>query len=373
MNAIRSRVFTPAALLSAAVLLFGACSLPGEPEPPKAGTFAAALAAANRGDLAAFRAELSKGRGLNSRARAEMARLDPEAWLILQGARWREHDLAACYRASDDAAMAAALGFSDDALTSTLLRAPSRLSERFSEARRYFRNVDPPAQLLGDLAPKPCPEALSAYLMKYKADLSERLCVCTVGYAGSRLTELHATEDTGTPEEPSAGAPTHASPAAALAAREFAPLLAVLPEALPVSARSLELAALDGEGAIYWVSFVAKGGRWQLRFAYRNTRQQRLLREREDALRRIRDAARTWIQQRNAWPTEADLGLRAQDWVDVAGENGERGWQVHAPSPNAGFKLAKPGNLPPRPEEPLAWTLDGKRGIAWDGRFLTLP
>ncbi len=363
---------TAAALLSAAVLLLCACSLPAEPEPPKAGTFAAALAAVNRGDFVAFRTELSLGGGIHARSRDNMARLDPEAWLIAHGARWREHDLAACYRARDDAAMALALGFSDDALTSTLLRAPSRQSERFAEARRHFRNVDPPAKLFNDLAPQPCPAPFSAYLLKYKADLSERVCNAVVGFAGERLSELHATEEYGEPEQPDGGA-AYAGPSAALGAREFAPLLLLLPQGLPRSARGLELAALDNEGVTYWASWVAKNGRWQLRFAFRTTQEQRLLKAREQNLRSIREAARNWILQRNAWPRAEELGLRAQDWVDAAGESGERGWQVHASAPKVGFRLATGGNLPPKAEDALAWTLDGRQGIAWDGRFLTYP
>jgi len=368
----RLRAVSTAALLSAAVLLLSACSLPAEPEPPAAGTFDAALAAVNRGDLAALRAEISKGGGLNSRARADMGKLDPEAWLILQGARWREHDLAACYRASDDVAMAAALGFSDDALTSTLLRAPSRQSERIAEARRHFRNVEPPARLFADLDPKPCPPSFSAYLLKYKAELSERVCVALIGFAGMRLTELHAAEEYGVPEEPAPGA-AFANPAAALSSREFTPLLVLFPQTLPSAACGLELAAVDDAGTVYWASWVAKQGRWQLRFAYRNTLAQRLQRAREDALRKIREAARTWLEQRKSWPAPAELNLQPHDWVDAGGDSGERGWQVHATAPKTGFRLANGGLLPPKAEDPLVWTQDGRYGIAWDGRFLTVP
>lgn len=352
--------------------LLAACSLPAEPEPPAPGTFAAALAAVNRGDLTDYRRELSKHDGLCARARADMARLDSEAWLILHGARWREHDLAACYSAQSDAAMAAAMGFSDDALTSTLLRAPSRQSERYAEARRHFRSVEPPARLFDDLAPKPGPKALAAFVLKYKADLSERVCVASFGYAGERLTELNAGEEYGAPEEPKAGA-AFATPAQALEAREFAPLLQLLPAALPNTARGLEVCALDHDGAVYWVAWVARGGRWQLRFAYHTTLQERLQRAREDALRRIREAARAWVERRQTWPAAAELGLRAQDWVDAASESGERGWQQYAPEPRAGFSLVKQSTLPPRPEEAVALTLDGKFGIGWDGRFLTVP
>jgi hypothetical protein len=373
MNAIRTRTFLAAALLSAAVSLLCSCSLPGEPEPPKSGTFAFALAAANRGDLATLRSELSKGQGLHARARAAMAKLDPDAWLILQGARWREYDLAACYRAGDDAAMAAALGFSDDALTSTLLRAPSHVTERFSDGRRYFRDADPPAQLFKDLAPKPCAPTLAAYVMKYKAELSGRVCMCLAGFEGNKPNELHATEDFTTPDEPTINSVSFPDLASALQAREFTPLLPILPDTLPPSARSLELAALDDSGTIYWVAFAARNGRWQLRFAYRNTQEQRLQRAREEALRNIREAARAWYEKVKYWPSQDELGLRAQAYVDPAGENGERGWQLHATEPRAGIRLAAGGKLPPPDDQPVAWTLDGRHGIAWDGRFLTHP
>jgi hypothetical protein len=248
------------------------------------------------------------------------------------------------------------------------------LGERISEGSRYFRNVGPPIKLLEELAPKPCPASIAAYVMKYKAVLSERTCVGRVGFAGTRVTELFAGEYLGALDDLTAGAPAYANPAAALQGREFAPLLEILPQNLPPAARALELAVIDHVGTSYWLSFIAKDGRWQLRFAYRNTLEQRLQRAREDALRNIRDAARAWYDKHKYWPAQNELGLRAQDYVDPAGETGERGWQTYAPLPAAGLKLERAMHADNKGKVWLvAGTLDGRFAIDWDGHFLTLP
>jgi hypothetical protein len=363
---VRKLRVPPTALFCAVALFLGACAPPADPAPVAPGSLDSALAATRRGDLAALRRDLGKEAGLGARARASMARLDPEAWLVAQGARWREHDLDAAWRARDDAAMRVALGFTDDALVSTLLRAPSRVSERYSDGRRYFRTVDPPLELIQDLAPKGCPAGLSACLFRYKAELSERVCVARVGFADGALTELYAGEDIGQSEELDASRPSFASPAATLNS-EFSSLLPALPGPLPSSARSLELVALDGAATLYWVLLDAKDGRWQARFAIRTTQQQRLQRAQEAALQAISQAALDSFKKHGRWPTVQELGLRASDWVDWAAPSGERGWQAHAPNATAGFKLA--AQAPQDAKSRVAESLDGLVWITQDGQI----
>ena len=361
---VRNLSVLTTALWGAVALFLVACSPPAEQAPAAPGSLDSALAATRRGDLAALRGELGKEAGLCARAKADMASLDPDAWLVAQGARWREHDLDAAWRARDDAAMRQAQGFSDDALVSTLLRAPSRVSERYSDGRRYFRTVDPPLDLIRELEPKGCPPGLAACLCRYKAELSERVCVARVGFAGSALTELYAGEDIGQSEELDASRPSFASPAATLGS-EFAPLLPALPGSLPASARSLELVALDGAATLYWVLLDAKDGRWQARFAIRTTQQQRLQRAQEAALLAIRQAALDSHKKHGRWPTEQELQLRTSDWVDWAGPNGERGWQAHALNPAQGLRLA--AQAPQNAQARVAERLDGRVGITQDG------
>jgi len=361
---VRNMRIPATALFGAVVLLLSACAPPAEPAQAVPGSLESALEATRRGELEALRRDLGKETGLCTRARAELSRLDPEAWLVAQGARWREHDLDAAWRARTDEAMRLALGFTDDALVSTLLRAPSRVSERYSEGRRYFRTVDPPLDLIRDLAPKACPAGLSACLYRYKAELSERVCVARVCYAGNALTELYAGEDIGQSEELVSGKPVFASPAAALGG-EFAPLLPALPSALPPTARSLELVALDNEGTLFWVLLASKDGRWQARFSIRTSQAQRLQSAQEAALAAIRQAALENYKKRARWPTAQDLGLRAGDWVDWAAPNGERGWQTHAPNPSAGFRLST--QAPDHAKARVAESLDGQVWITQDG------
>ncbi len=363
---VRNLSFLATALWGAVALFMAACSPPGEPAPVTPGSLDSALLATRRGDLDALRRDLGKEAGLRARARAEMARLDPEAWLVAQGARWREHDLDAAYRARDDAAMRVALGFTDDALVSTLLSAPSRVSERYSDGRRYFRSVDPTLNLIRDLAPQACPAGLAACLYRYKSELSERECVARVGFAGSALTELYAGEDIGQPEALDSSKPVFASPAAALGA-EFAPIAPAMPGPLPASARSLELVALDGEGTIYWVLLATKDSRWQARFAVRTTQAQRLQRAQEAVLKAIWQAALNSQKKLGRWPAAHELELRASDWVDSAAPNSERGWQTHAPNPAAGFRLA--AQAPENAKARVAESHDGMVWIVQDGQI----
>lgn len=353
---------------SAGLLLLAACAPPAENAPPSPGTLEHALRAVQIGDLRALRSGLAKDHGLCALARADMARLDPDAWLVAHGARWREYDLAAAHDARTEAAMRAAMGFSDDALTSTLLRAPFRISERYSEGRRYFRSVEPPLALLDDLKPEPPGREFSAYVVRYKATLSERTCVVAVGFRGQALTELHGAEDIGSPEEPSAAAPSFVGAAEALRGSLCDPLVALVANALPASALHLEIVALTPDAKLYWAALAARQGRWQLRFALCSTQQERLQRQQDEALKRLRESAIAFLDKHGRWPLAADLRLPEAQWVDPAEAGGERGWNVHARGAQAGFALSPAA--PKGDDDVIVRATSGSVSITKSGRIL---
>lgn len=344
-------------------LALAACAPPAAPPPPVPGTPAYALHGVRTGNRAGLARALAKDAGLCMAARSEMARLDPEAWLVFFGARWREHDLRAAVSATTDDGMRHALGFGDDALVSTLLRAPSRLSEKLAGGRRYFQTVDPPLTLTDDLPLEGCSGHWLAVCLKYKADLSGRLCVARIGFAGAQMTELDAGEDIGEPPSLDAALPAYPSPRAALQGA-FAPLGELLP-APPPRARSLELAALDTALNLYYVVFIARAGQWQLVTALRSTQTQRLERAQDEALRVIHEAALAFERREARWPAKQELGLRAAAWVDPSAK---RGWSVYESDAPAGFELAAKGSADEDFE--VARALSGAPRILRSGRVV---
>lgn len=354
--------------LSFALLGLVACSPPTQPDAPQPGSLAAARRCIRSGNLPALK--LNLGLAPFQRAGVRPLRLDPEAWLVLQGASWREHDLKACYNAGGVDELPKALGLTDDALTASLLTAPSRLSDKLAGGRRYFRSVEPPLNLLDDLEPEPFAKAGQAWLLRYKASLAERTCTLRLGFDHRGVTELHAEEN-----------PFDSSPVRKGGSRtDLAAMLKVLapsvaqgltgapiPRQLPEGAHSLEVRGVNAFGTLFEMHALALDRGWQILYARETSLAERLRNQRDDDLRLVLEAALEHERRSGSWPAPSDLSLSAGNWVDVAAKSGELGWQRYAKQPVTGFGLAakSPGN-----DEPAVFCLEGKRGITRKGQLI---
>jgi len=354
--------------LSFALLCLAACSPPTELQAPQPGSLAAARRSIRSGNLPALKSNL--GLVLFQRAGVRPLCLDPEAWLVLQGANWREHDLKACYNAAGVNELPKALGLSDDALTVSLLTAPSRLSDKTAGGRRYFLAVEPPLNLLDALEPDPFAKPGQAWVLRYKAILGERTCTLRLGFDHRGVTELHAEEN------PFDSSPTRKGGSKTdLAAmlHELAPSVAQglngapIPRQLPQGACSLEVRGVNDSGTLFELHALALERGWQILYARETSLAERLRNQSDDDLRLILEAALEHERRFGNWPAPSDLSLPAGNWVDVAAKSGELGWQRYAKQPVAGFGLAAkcPGN-----DEPAVFCLEGKRGITRKGHLI---
>lgn len=352
-------------------VLLAACAPPSELPPPAPGSLEQARAALQQGDLGRYRESLGKSSGLARRAQDSMSRLDPAAWLVAMGARWREYDLAACRLAlaqQDEARLAAALGFSDDALTAALLDAPSRLSENFAGGMRYFRDVEPPLNLLAALELKRSGPSPSAWLARYHAELSQRPCVVRCGMFSGQASELFADEKF-PPSTQIDGVEL-----SLLLARCRGPARAAL-EAAPWPALAgegalLEFAALFDDGSLVDLKAAWRDGRWRVAEPAVSSRSERLAAAREEALRRVVKAALEFEARQGRWPAMGDLALRPGDWVDPAAASAALGWAAHDERPLPTIALAADS---PGPGEPVAFTVEGKAAMDRGQRMMQRP
>ncbi|RIK62332.1 MAG: hypothetical protein DCC64_10420 [Planctomycetota bacterium] len=352
-------------------VLLAACSPPSQPPPPPPGSLEFAQAALLQGDLGRYRASLGKSSGLAPRAQLAMSELDPAAWLVAMGARWREYDLAACRMAlarHDEAALAAALGFSDDALMAALLDAPSRLSESFAGGRRYFREVDPPLNLLDALELKGGRAWPRAWLVRYHAEISRRPCVLRCGMFEGAASELFADE-----KFPPA-AEVEGTDLTLLRGQCRGPAKEAL-EAAPWPATAsegalLEFAALFDDGSLVDLKAIRRGGRWRVAEPAVSSRSERLAAAREEALRRVVKAALEFEARQGRWPAPQDLNLRPGDWVDPAAASAALGWAAHdeRPLPTLALAADRPG-----PGEPAVYAVEGKAAMDRGGRMIRRP
>ncbi|MCC6572477.1 MAG: hypothetical protein IT462_01685 [Planctomycetes bacterium] len=363
-------------------LALAACSPPAPPDGPAPGSIADVALKIRTGDMDAYRNAIQKERGLAARGRRLAATLDADAWLVAMGARWREYDLVAASKAmlaDDDGALAAALGFGPQAMRTDMVDSASSLYYERSLEQRWVRTTKTPLDWLDELRPMPCRSPLLAYQLSMVGSRDGTVQRVRVGYDLGGLTELCGAEELAPPSLPEspggnvAGSPAQALDFLAQAKSEFSALrhgLRLTDEPL-YKATVLDLHAVRGDGALFEVRFIYRGG-WYTLTSLLSSQDERLTAARDVSMRRILDAARKISNSRGRWPQNlSDLTLPQRHLVDATA--GDLGWARYDLDAPAGFSLGAPG------ESEIAVTAlkpasDGRRrALTHKGELIWLP
>lgn len=329
------------ALWPALVFVFAACA--PAVHPPEPGGLEGLARAQRRGDLAAVRKGLGLESGLSHTGRELAEQLDPRAWLVAMGASWREHDLKACRRAlasGDDRALAAALGFGEQALQADVLQAGRTVFSRRSSGMDYFESGKAPGALVtAELAPVQAPGVL-AVEFTYWADAEGRTARLRVGLRGDVISNLQATADAALDSPPAAR--DHGRVAtAALAGAGAAPL--ALPELGEAHWLGLEARAVLRDGEMITLRLSRDDRGWYAVEQTRQTMAQRLEAERDRRLELVRRLASDLQRSAGRWPAREDqITLRPVDLCDPAADSARRGWADHDSAPPRGIRLLQP-------------------------------
>lgn len=323
-------------------LLFACCTPAPDYPPPEPRTLAAAERALRSGNLPALRRELGKDRGLCEQARALADTLDPDAWLIALGAVNREHDLAAAARAmlaGDDAALADALGFSEQQLHADILGGGASVFARRADGRNYYEQGAQPIALLEGVNPPGLPDGALALSVTLWGIQKERRYRLSYTFNRTGVAELQAVHELGRDAIDASG-PRHvdistALPPGALRALE----LASLEEPRWYGA---EFRLLQSDGSLEHALLGRNELGWALAESGASSLAQRLDERRDERLRflarRISDFVRTMGRRPRSFN---EVSHKPADLVDPAAPAGRRGWADYDARPQAGFQLGE--------------------------------
>ncbi|MCL4730897.1 MAG: hypothetical protein KJ044_10740 [Planctomycetes bacterium] len=328
-----------------------------------------------RGDRRALAAALGHGPGYAAVARELSDRLDPRAWLVAMGASWREHDLGACARAmthGDDAALAVALGFGEQALNADILHAGRSVFARRSGGMDYYEEGPAPLSLLDNtvrFAPAPQWPALEAALW---GDAGGRTARLRLGLRRGAVTTLQAAAETVDLPPRARDAARHAD---ARAAAGSAGADLGLPRLEALHWLGLEVRAVSEQGELWTLRLGRDDRGWCLVESSRVTLAQRLESERDRRLEHLRRLALELQRASGAWPAdESRLTLRPADLCDPSAPSGRRGWAEFDAAPPRTIALRQPDS--DRPRDPAAVCLErgpgGFRAITRDGTLTWL-
>lgn len=321
--------------MAALVLCICACTPPEPPPPPEAGTLDAAVLALRTGDAAALREHLGKGPGLAARANELAKSLDTEGWLIALGAVEREYDLPRAVnamRAGDDAELAHALGFGQQALAQDILNGGSSIYSKRADARNFYETGAQPIALLDDIQPPGLPVGCQAIHVTLYGRLDGRELRVRYGLSRNGVTNLEADAELGRIAI-TVPASVRREPSAALALPRSGPCVG-----LDVSGLSDErwygaqFILLTEDGAIQRLMMGEDNG-WGLVEEVFTTREQRL--------EALRDRRLSVIGRKAGsighWPRGlADLNLQPRELVDPVPD----AWAELQGDPARGFELA---------------------------------
>lgn len=321
-------------------LLFTACTPAPDYPPPEPGSLAAAEQALRRGDLPALRDAIGKGKGLCDRARELAAQLDPDSWLIAMGAVNREHDLPAAARAmqaGDDAALADALGYSDQQLHADILGGGASVFARRADGRNYYETGAQPIALMQDVKLPSLPAgglALSVTLWGIQQERRYRLSY-TFNRGG--VAELQAVHELGRDAIDAPG-PRHADITAALPPGTLRGLkLADLAEPRWYGA---EFRLLLGDGSLEYALLGRNEQGWALAESGTSSLAQRLAERRDERLRFLARRASDFERSSGRPPRGFhELSHKPRDLVDPGASAGRLGWADYDAEPQAGFEL----------------------------------
>jgi hypothetical protein len=322
------------ALASALLLALVAACAPIA-QPPNGGIVEAAAAALRRGDTNGLRAALGHTDELAKFAAAQARQLDPEAWLIVMGASWREHDTAACAAAldkGDGEALLKALGFGEQQLRADVLDAGRTVYSRRAAAMDYYETGEAPiAAMQEDLLP-PLPGTLRACELTFWGTRKSRVMRLRTGLNERGLTNMQA----------SLGLATTAFSAPAGAKRTPQPTCDAMPLPALTDAQwwGLEARIVTREGAILQLKLGRDDGGWFVVESSETSLRERLDTLRDRRLQAIRRLASDHQRSAGRWPRYVtDLTLRPRDLVDPAAPEGRLGWAELAPRPESTIRL----------------------------------
>lgn len=329
------------ALGPALVLLLAACA-PAPAPAPAPGSFDDAAAALSRADAPALRKALGLGPGLAARAAELASRLDPRAWLVVMGASWREHDLAACARAMqarDDAALNAAIGIGEQALAAEILQAGRTVYTRRTGGMDYYHNSAAPLTLLAPALAPATSAGVEGYELTAWGRADDRVCRVRVGRNRRGMSNLSAAADPALdgPARPRSSA-RFDTPANAAAGVSQA-----LPPLDETHWMGLEARIVLADGGMETLRLGRDEGGWYLVERNRQSLAERLESERDRRLDLLRRTAAGLLQASGRWPRdESQITLRPVDYTDPASGPGRLGWADHDATPPRGIRLAQP-------------------------------
>jgi len=357
-----------------AFVLVASCA-PVSPPPPGPETLPGLEASLRRGDISALRRGLGHGPGYARQAGQLANTLDPRAWLVAMGATGREHDLSGCVKAmaaNDDAALASALGFGDQALQADVLQAGRTVFSRRSGGLDYFESGKAPLDLFDPAIVPAHDDSLLAAEFTYWGDADGRTTRLRVGRRGGAFTNLQATADAALDAPPRARDarrdPT-ASAAGGAQLRGFN-----LPELKESHWLGLEARGVTPQGDILLARLGRDAEGWYLVEFTRSTMTQRLEAERDKRLEHVRRLATDLQRAAGRWPgAESYLTLRPTDLCDPSAPDARRGWADHDARPPVGIALLQPAGAKDPAVACKHATAQGARAITREGNLIWLP